>query len=56
MNRSVTFLGIDGFPALLLVSVWYSGPLYIWGDVSCHDIIVCVCVGDAGGAPWNTRL
>ena len=24
---NVTFLGIDGFPALLLVSVWYSGPL-----------------------------
>ena len=24
---NVTFLGIDGFPTLLLVSVWYSGPL-----------------------------
>ena len=28
----------------------------MWPDVSCHDILVDVCVGDAGGAPWNTRL
>ena len=39
------------FPALLLVSVWYSGPLWIWGDVSCHDILVCV-----RGGCWRRPL
>ena len=48
---NVTFLGIDGFPALLLVSMWYSGPLWIWGDVSCHDILVCV-----RGGCWRRPL
>ena len=28
----------------------------MWPDVSCHDIHVDVCAGNAGGAPWNTRL
>ena len=39
------------FPALLLVSVWPSGPLWIWRDVGCHSNLVCCSRGMLDAPP-----
>ena len=53
---NVTFLVYTGFPLYCWCQCGILDHYKMWLDVSCHDILVGVCAGDAGGAPWNTRL
>ena len=51
----MTFLGIDGFPLYCWCQCGLLGH-YRYGVMSVAMTSSCVCAGDVGGAPWNTRL
>ena len=52
---NVTFLGIYSFPLYCWCQCGLLGH-YRYGMMSVAMTFSCVCAGDAGGAPWNTRL
>ena len=55
IDKCVTFLVYTGFP---LYCWCQCGILYHfrYGVMSVAMTFSCVCPGDVGGAPWNTRL
>ena len=46
---------IRQFPALSVVSVRYAGPIGMWPDLSCHDILMNI-ERETLGAPPGTHV